>query len=62
MYDSRPADAVSRPTACPYCNGKIIGTLAKVISVTSVWRCRECEQTWTIAGLAASSRRTNRPA
>jgi ribosomal protein L37AE/L43A len=48
MPDSNFSAPVTRPTMCPYCKGKIIDTLAKVITVTSVWRCRECDQTWTI--------------
>jgi len=48
---------VAKPTACPFCKGKIIDTLAKVITVTSFWRCRECDQTWTIASLKASGAR-----
>lgn len=44
---------VARPTMCPFCNGNIIDTMAKVITVKTFWRCRECEQTWTIASLAA---------
>ena len=51
---------VARPTACPKCNGGIIDTLAKVITPTTCWRCRECEATWTIESLAAASRTTNR--
>jgi ribosomal protein L37AE/L43A len=56
MSDYRFSTPVTRPTTCPYCKGKVIDTLAKVISVTALWRCRTCEKTWTIAGLAASSR------
>ena len=42
---------------CPFCKSKIIDTLAKVITVTSLWRCRNCEETWTIAGLGRSPTR-----
>jgi ribosomal protein L37AE/L43A len=55
MIESRRDEAVTRPTVCPFCKGKSIDTLAKVITRTTFWRCRECEQTWTIASLAASS-------
>ena len=52
---------VARPTQCPQCKGKIIDTLAKVITVDACWRCRECEATWTIASLAlATARRRDR--
>jgi ribosomal protein L37AE/L43A len=57
MFDSRPSEPVTRPTSCPSCQGKAIDTLAKVITATTLWRCRECEHTWTIASLAASASR-----
>jgi ribosomal protein L37AE/L43A len=43
--------------ACPFCNRKVIDTLAKVINVTTFWRCKLCDGTWTIASLAASQAR-----
>jgi ribosomal protein L37AE/L43A len=55
MTESRGDEVVARPTVCPFCKGKSIDTLAKVITRTTFWRCRECEQTWTIASLALSS-------
>ena len=61
MSESPVNDRVARPTACPFCKGKIIDTLAKVITVTTLWRCRECDGTWTIASRAASSARSRRP-
>jgi ribosomal protein L37AE/L43A len=51
-------DAIARPSMCPFCGGKAIDTLAKVITVTTYWRCRECDKTWTIASQTASPRRT----
>ena len=51
MPDSRSDETVARPTACPFCNGRKFDTLAKVITVTTTWRCRECDGTWTIAGV-----------
>jgi len=51
MSDFRVAGAVARPSVCPSCKGKIIDTLAKVLTETTVWRCRECDRTWTIASL-----------
>jgi ribosomal protein L37AE/L43A len=53
MHDPRSAQAVTRPVVCPYCDGKIIDTLAKVISAATLWRCRSCDRTWTIASLPA---------
>jgi ribosomal protein L37AE/L43A len=55
MSESPLNGAVSRPTRCPFCTGRIIDTLAKMITVTTFWRCRECGGTWTIATHAASS-------
>jgi hypothetical protein len=51
MPDSRFNETVARPTVCPFCKGRIIDTLAKVIAVTTTWRCRECDGTWTIASV-----------
>jgi hypothetical protein len=45
---------------CPFCNGRAVDTLAKVITVTTYWRCRECDKTWTIASQTPSPRRTTR--
>jgi hypothetical protein len=56
MHNSEPGD-VTRPTMCPFCESKIIDTQAKVITVTTCWRCRECERTWTIASMKSSSAR-----
>jgi ribosomal protein L37AE/L43A len=56
MYESRFTEQVQRPAHCPFCKSKIIGTLAKVITANSFWRCRECEKTWTIAGQPATPR------
>jgi ribosomal protein L37AE/L43A len=57
MRESPFSEPAAKPTACPFCKGRIIDTLAKVITVTSFWRCRECEQTWTISSLRASGAR-----
>ena len=58
MYESKRDVTVARPTECPFCNGKAFDTLAKVITVRTFWRCRECEATWTIASLTASLARS----
>jgi ribosomal protein L37AE/L43A len=57
MADPRFAKDVARPAVCPFCKGRIIDTLARVITATAVWRCRECDQTWTIASLRPPSTR-----
>jgi len=54
MSNSLPSNTTTRPAACPECHSKIIETLAKVLTVNSLWRCRSCEATWTMASQAAS--------
>jgi len=46
---------VPRPAMCPHCHGTKFDTLAKVVTVMSLWRCRECEGTWTIASQDGAS-------
>ena len=48
MSEYGPNNVVARPEMCPFCKGKKFDTLAKVITETSLWRCRICEGTWTI--------------
>ena len=57
MSDPRLDETVTRPTACPFCHGKRIDTFAKTYTVNTMWRCRECDATWTIASRAAPSGR-----
>ena len=54
MTQSRSNDQITRPTRCPFCQGRVVDTLAKTITVATLWRCRECEATWTLASRAAS--------
>lgn len=49
---------IPRPSMCPFCGGKAVDTLAKVITVTTYWRCRVCDKTWTIASQTAPPRPT----
>ena len=51
MFERRDGMTVERPTTCPFCKGRIVGTLAKVINTLTLWRCRSCDRTWTIASL-----------
>jgi ribosomal protein L37AE/L43A len=48
-------DTVAQPDRCPSCQGRVIDTLAKVITATTTWRCRGCEHTWSIATRNATS-------
>jgi ribosomal protein L37AE/L43A len=46
----RPSEAteqvVQRPAACPFCESKAVGTLAKVITASTYWRCQACGEMW----------------
>jgi len=44
--------APARPETCPSCGGRVIDTLARVITPSTCWRCRVCEHTWTIGAAA----------
>lgn len=56
MFDYRSDEIVARPTRCPACQGKAIDTLAKTVTPTTLWRCRECDKTWTLASQPPSRR------
>ena len=56
MSDPRFTEPIPRPAHCPFCRSKVIDTLAKIVTPTSFWRCRQCEKTWTIGGQPASPR------
>ena len=43
MSAEKPAH---RPDACPFCHSKAIGTLAKVITARTYWRCQACGEVW----------------
>jgi transposase-like protein len=47
----RPSDhslhISTRPAACPFCDSSAVGTLAKVISADTYWRCAQCGTGWT---------------
>ena len=44
---SAPAEQpVQRPEACPFCESKAVGTLAKVITASTYWRCQSCGEMW----------------
>ena len=55
MPESRFNEVITRPTTCPFCEGKRVDTVAKTITVTTLWRCRDCDETWTIASRAAAT-------
>lgn len=46
--DSRSDECGTRPAMCPFCHGQAVDTQATIITVTTYWRCLECDRTWTI--------------
>jgi transposase-like protein len=45
--------AAARPSACPYCRSGAVGTLAKVVTDSTCWKCQACGESWTNAQAAA---------
>jgi ribosomal protein L37AE/L43A len=55
--DSPSAGGGARAPSCPFCHGKGVDTRATTITVTTYWRCLECDKTWTIPSHAPKTRR-----
>jgi ribosomal protein L37AE/L43A len=51
MAQNSFAKQTERPSQCPFCRGRVVDTLAKVFTPTTMWRCLSCEKTWTDASL-----------
>ena len=51
MHESQFNEKILRPSKCPFCKSRSVDTLAKEITVRTLWRCRGCESTWTIEKL-----------
>ena len=47
-YVVPPADKkeTTRPSNCPECGSRAVGTLAKVITADTYWRCAGCGAVW----------------
>jgi ribosomal protein L37AE/L43A len=43
--------APTRPESCPFCQSHAVGTLAKVITAETYWRCQGCGEVWNPARL-----------
>jgi len=56
FFEPRLDTEATRPATCPSCQGRVIDTLAKVITAETRWRCRGCDHTWTGAGKTAAAR------
>jgi ribosomal protein L37AE/L43A len=48
---STKPETATRPEACPFCQSKAVGTLAKVITPSTYWRCQACGEVWNPARL-----------
>jgi hypothetical protein len=53
--DSTPSAAPAKPATCPFCGSRGVGTLAKVITESTCWRCQGCGESFTSAQAAARS-------
>lgn len=42
----RTSNPVGRPPHCPECGSRAIGTLAKIITPDTYWRCAACGIVW----------------
>ena len=54
----RPAqteETVQRPEVCPFCTSKAVGTLAKVITASTYWRCQSGGEMWNPERLQRAS-------
>lgn len=49
-----PNEPIARPECCPFCRSKAIGTLAKVVTRSTFWRCQACGQVWDVASRGPS--------
>ena len=52
IFDARSADRGGRPAMCPFCHGKAVDTRAAINTMTTYWRCLECDRTWTLPSRA----------
>ena len=60
MCEPRFDEKVLRPTVCPFCDGgRFDPVVADGVTAKTFWRCRECNQTWTIASVPAFSTRVH---
>jgi len=48
---SEPDEPARKPEACPFCQSRAVGTLAKVITSETYWRCQACGEVWNPARL-----------
>ena len=39
-------EPVLKPASCPSCGSTAVGTLAKVITAETYWRCQGCGEIW----------------
>ena len=56
----REKPATLKPESCPACGSRAVGTLAKVITPETYWRCQGCGEIWNPARVERASRRPSR--
>jgi ribosomal protein L37AE/L43A len=49
-------EPVRRPDSCPFCQSGAVGTLAKVITASTYWRCQACGEVWNLGRLTQTNR------
>ena len=49
-------EQVQRPEVCPFCESKAVGTLDKVITISTYWRCQSCGDMWNPQRLDRAAR------
>jgi ribosomal protein L37AE/L43A len=48
-------ETIQPPERCPFCESKAVGTLAKVITESTYWRCQACGEMWNPQRLERTS-------
>jgi ribosomal protein L37AE/L43A len=51
MPQTAEGEPFRRPEACPFCQSKAVGTIAKEITASTYWRCQGCGEIWNPARL-----------
>ena len=50
----QPAETITSPIACPFCDSVDITTTSKEVNVSTYWRCTACGQIWNAGRLQHS--------
>lgn len=57
---AQPTTPAARPETCPFCRSRAVGTLAKVITDSTHWRCQSCGEGWTARSAGLMPRKDQR--